>query len=388
MKTKQLPEDFIVEEIPSITFSKEKQDHQIFLMQKTELDTFEALRRISNHFQIPANDIGYAGLKDKHAITTQYISIPNKYHIDTTKLQSPSLQFIGYHTNKLSIGDLVGNRFTITIRDLTSKKIKEITETTQIIQNYGVPNYFDSQRFGSVIHNEFIMRYILQNNFEKAMKIFLTFYEKHERKTIKDDKRTIESHWNDLSKAKIRNTVFKNIINTYLETNDWQKAYMMVPRNLRELHKNAFQSFIWNECIKELLKKIIGPTWLYPVKYHVGTLLFHQQLTKQQEKQTPETFKTISQQETYTTLEKEIISKVLSKQGIRREDLNIKKKTDVYFASLDRPVLLKPEDFNCTQPSKDTVNSSSQIIRNKVQINFILPKGSYATMITKGIFHK
>lgn len=388
MKIKQLPDDFIVEEIPSITFSKEKQDHQIYLMEKTEMDTFEALRRISNHFQIPTHDIGYAGLKDKHAITRQYISIPNKYHIDTKKLQSPILKIMGYHTSRLSIGDLSGNRFTIIIRDLTSKKIKEVTETTKAIQTYGVPNYFDSQRFGSVIHNEFIMKYILQNNFEKAMKIFLTFYEKHERKKIKDDKRSVEAHWNDLSKTKIRNTVFKNIINTYLETDDWQQAYMMVPRNLRELHKNAFQSYIWNECIKELLKKLLGPSNLFPIKYHVGTLLFYQQLTKQQAKLIPETFKTVSPKETYTALENDMISKVLFKQGIRQQDLDIKSKTGVYLSSLERQVILKPTEFSGTQPTKDPLNSSDQSMRNKVQISFILPKGSYATMITKGIFHK
>ena len=388
MKVKQQPSDFIVKEIPSIHFSKQKDTHQIFLMEKKEMDTFEALDTISKYFNIPKNDLGYAGLKDKHAITQQYISIPSKYRIDSTQITSLFLLFQGYHTKKISIGDLKGNRFTITIRDLTTKKIKEITDANNVVAQYGVPNYFDSQRFGSVIHNEFIMRYILQNNYEKAMKIFLTYYERYERKTIKDDKRTIEANWDTLEKIKVKNNMFQRILKVYLHTQSWQEAYKAIPHNLRELHKNAFQSYLWNECIKELLKQTLGSSNLYPVKYHVGTLLFYLHLNKDEKEKLAKTFKTISPQATYNTTEQKIISKVLSKQGIRLSDLDIKQKTGVYFTSHDRTILLYPTKFTYSQPTEDKLNSNLQCRRYKQQISFTLPKGSYATMVTKGIFHK
>ncbi|MFH1013341.1 MAG: tRNA pseudouridine(13) synthase TruD, partial [Thermoplasmatota archaeon] len=317
MKVKQQPSDFIVEEITTIKFSTEKDAHQIFIMEKKEQDTFEAIDVISRTFHIPKQEIGYAGLKDKHAITSQYISIPSNYVIVSAQLKYPILHFQGYHQKKLYIGDLQGNRFTITIRDLTQKKLKQIKETSLMVQTYGVPNYFDSQRFGSVIHNEFIMRYILQNNYEKAMRIFLTFYEKFERKIMKDDKRTIENNWEHLEKVRIRNNIFQQCIKEYLQTQSWHKAYLKIPHNIRELHKNAFQSYLWNECIKELMKQTLGPTHLFPVKYHVGTLLFFQEMHLEQEKSIPRTFKTISNEGTYSTPEKNIIDVVLSKQGIR-----------------------------------------------------------------------
>jgi len=387
MKVKQQSSDFIVEEITTIAFSKEKDAHQIFIMKKEEQNTFEAIEAISRTFHIPKKEIGYAGLKDKHAITCQYISIPSTFTIDSTQLKSPELSFHGYHQKKLNIGDLQGNRFTIIIRDLTQKKLKQIKETSLMVRTYGVPNYFDSQRFGSVIHNEFIMKYILQNNFEKAMKIYLTFYEKYERKTIKDDKRLIDANWRKLDKVTIRNPIFRQCIKEYLETQSWQKAYLKVPYNIRELHKNAFQSFLWNECIKELLKQSLGPTNLFPVKYNIGTLLFYQEMHTDKAKNLPKTFKTISNETTYNTSEKKIIDMVLSKQGINVSDLAIKQKTGVYFSSTAREIILHPTDLTLTTPTEDELNTTPHSPHHKIQISFTLPKGSYATMITKGIFH-
>ncbi len=387
MKLKQRSYDFIVEEITTIDFSNEKDNHQIFLMEKKEQDTFEALGIISSSFHVPKQEIGYAGLKDKHAITQQYISIPSSYKIDCTKLKSPILYFQGYYKKKLYVGDLQGNRFTITIRDLTQKKLKQVRETSLIVRTYGVPNYFDSQRFGSVVRNEFIMRYILQNNYEKAMRVFLTFYEKYERKTVKDDKRIIETNWEHLDKARIQNTIFQKCIKEYLQTQSWQKAYLKIPHNIRELHKNAFQSYLWNECIKELLKQSLGPTHLFPVKYHVGTLLFYLDINKKQEKKLSKTFKTVSHEGRYSSTEKDIIDVILSKQGIRLSNLDIKQKTGVYFSSTDRNILLLPIDLILSTPTEDELNTTPYSLRYKLQVSFILPKGSYATMITKGIFH-
>jgi tRNA pseudouridine13 synthase len=81
MKLKQLPDDFVVEEIPDYIVSSEKDEHTIFLLQKQEVDTFDAIRRIAQRLRISLFEIGYAGLKDKHALARQYVSIPTKYNV-------------------------------------------------------------------------------------------------------------------------------------------------------------------------------------------------------------------------------------------------------------------------------------------------------------------
>ena len=71
MKLKQLPADFVVEEIPDFTFSLEKDEHTIFLMQKQEIDTFNAVHRIAQRLRISLFEIGYAGLKDMTSFAEQ-----------------------------------------------------------------------------------------------------------------------------------------------------------------------------------------------------------------------------------------------------------------------------------------------------------------------------
>jgi tRNA pseudouridine13 synthase len=156
MKLKQLPHDFIVEEIPDYPISSEKDDHTIFILQKQEVDTFDAVRRIAQRLRLPLFDIGYAGLKDKHALTKQYISIPTRYNVQDQTVDAMILTFVGYRRKKIKIGDLSQNRFTITARDIQENQLVGISQRATTLSSSGVPNYFDSQRFGSVIDKIFI----------------------------------------------------------------------------------------------------------------------------------------------------------------------------------------------------------------------------------------
>jgi tRNA pseudouridine13 synthase len=83
MKLKQKTIDFFVEEISNISILQDKKPHSIFIMEKTELDTFDAIQMISKKTKVPLFEIGYAGLKDKHAVTKQFISIPSKYNVQS-----------------------------------------------------------------------------------------------------------------------------------------------------------------------------------------------------------------------------------------------------------------------------------------------------------------
>ena len=116
---KSNPEDFLVEEIPDYTLSDSGQ-YIICLMEKTNYTTIRALEQLAKSLNIRLKDIGFAGTKDKNAITRQYISIRNsrKEAIENISLKDIHLQFIGYSKEPLSLGNLKGNRFTITIRDL------------------------------------------------------------------------------------------------------------------------------------------------------------------------------------------------------------------------------------------------------------------------------
>lgn len=387
MKLKQQPTDFIVEEIPNLLISSEKDEHSVFILEKQEVDTFDAIRQIAKKLRISLFEIGYAGLKDKHALARQYISIPTHYNIQSLNIDSITLIFVGYHRKKIKIGDLVGNRFTITIRDVRTDEFADITKRALAMHVSGVPNYFDSQRFGSVIDNKFIGKLIILKKYDHAVKLYLTAYHKSEPKKIKDEKRKILSSWNDLSNIRICNKTFSVVVKEYLNTSDWCAAYRKIPAHLREMFINAYQSYLWNECVKEILKNCVELKKLYSVEYAIGTLLFYTTLSETEMEKIPKTFQTISEIASFSDDEQQIIDHILKKEELTLDDFSIESETGNFFKTRARQVLLIPNDFTISEPTKDELNSKENIIRYKIQVSFSLPKGSYATLITKQLFH-
>jgi tRNA pseudouridine13 synthase len=385
MKLKQLSTDFIVEEIPNIEISQEKDEHAIFLLEKKEIDTFDAIRLIAKKLRVPLFEIGYAGLKDRHALAKQYISIPTHYKIIDAKIDTLNIQLVGYNRKKIKIGDLNGNKFTIAVRDVKENELENVSKRAGTISCSGVPNYFDSQRFGSVIHNEFIIKDIIKQQYEQAVKKYLTFYLKSESKKIKDEKRRILAQWNNLENAVVQNKVFSAVIEEYLKTKSWLAAYKKIPAHLREMFVNAYQSYIWNECVKEVLKKCVEKKKLYPVEYAVGSLLFYKDLSEQEIQKIPSTFGTASDKVNFSEYEKNIINDVLSREGIALTDLAIDEKTGNFFKTRARSIIIIPENFIISNPVKDELNSNKKS-KYKIEISFSLSKGSYATIVTKRLF--
>lgn len=143
--------DFQVEEVPAYTPSGEG-EHLYLFVEKEGLTTRAVFEFIRDALAIPEAGIGVAGLKDKRALTRQWISIPAKYGGRIKGLEGlPGVRVLeqGLHTNKLRIGHLRGNRFRILIRDVAVRDAKSLAEAVlRRLEAQGVPNYFGPQRFG------------------------------------------------------------------------------------------------------------------------------------------------------------------------------------------------------------------------------------------------
>lgn len=146
--------DFVVQEIPLYAFSGSG-EHRILKVRKKNLTTFELLSIIAKAFNLPKKSIGYAGLKDKHATTTQYLSLPAKSTQDFSarfdsivKEYDIKLLDSTLHSNKLRLGHLKGNRFFVRLKKLTPANAKKLESTLAHIAQNGFPNFFGFQRFG------------------------------------------------------------------------------------------------------------------------------------------------------------------------------------------------------------------------------------------------
>ena len=97
------------------------------------------------------------------------------------------------------------------------------------------------------------------------------------------------------------------------------------------MYVNAYQSFLWNECVKEILKSAIEKKKLYSVEYAIGSLLFFTTLSDQERGRLPQTIQTISDQMTITDDERQVIDHVLSKERLRLTDFRIEDETGNFF---------------------------------------------------------
>lgn len=144
------PEDFRVEEIDAFAPSGSG-EHLLLAVEKRGLTTPQAARRIAQWAGVAESAIGYAGLKDRHALTRQRFSVllPKKVAPDVASLQSDDLKVLSadWHARKLPRGALTGNRFVLALRDVEGDRAA-IQARLQAIAARGVPNYFGEQRFG------------------------------------------------------------------------------------------------------------------------------------------------------------------------------------------------------------------------------------------------
>jgi len=144
------PRDFTVEEIPLYEFTGEG-EHLILQVRKKELTTWEMIDIISNHLGIKRRDIGYAGLKDKHAMTIQYISLLAKDAANIENFNHEKIKILSTikHNNKIRVGHLKGNRFHIRLKKVLGVQKDKLDSVLKWIKANGVPNYFGNQRFGT-----------------------------------------------------------------------------------------------------------------------------------------------------------------------------------------------------------------------------------------------
>ncbi|QDT63908.1 tRNA pseudouridine(13) synthase TruD [Calycomorphotria hydatis] len=148
-KLKVEPEDFVVEEIPAYEPSGEG-EHLYLWVEKRNCSAEQFTSQLARMLQTRKSDIGTAGMKDRRAVTRQYVSVPAECEDRWQDAHDENIQILSatHHTNKLRTGHLWGNRFEIAIRDVHGGDEATFQDRFEKIRRSGFPNYFGSQRYG------------------------------------------------------------------------------------------------------------------------------------------------------------------------------------------------------------------------------------------------
>ena len=152
---KRLPEDFIVEESLPFELSGEG-EHAWLYVRKRETNTDWLAQQLARFAGVKPVDVGYAGMKDRNAVTSQWFSVqlPGRDDVDWRALSIPGVELlqITRHARKLQRGALQHNRFTIRLRDIAGDA-ESLAARCELMRQQGVPNYFGEQRFGHGLDN-------------------------------------------------------------------------------------------------------------------------------------------------------------------------------------------------------------------------------------------
>lgn len=360
------PSEFIVEEITlggtlleagkQLNLGK-KEDQELakdffshFVLEKTNWNTSQALKEISRQLRVKSSRLNFAGTKDRSAHTTQLASAFAVKPEDLMKVKIKDLKINGAWKakEKIKLGDLAGNRFTIT---LTQENVGKPVSRQLVEQNHSrlnglVPNFFGSQRFGSLRANSHVVgRFLLQKKFPEAIQNFLCATDENEGSggfEARTKLAQIFGQENCFKQAldffpqhlKYERTVLGHLS---VFPHDFIGGLRKLPRNLQLMFIHAYQSYLFNQV---LLHKISEND------FNEG-----------------EEANLVGYESSPTQLEEEL----LACDGLSKQDFLLKSLPELSSKGSKRKLFVKLGDFQ--------ILSEEPLV-----IRFSLPPGAYATV--------
>jgi tRNA pseudouridine13 synthase len=388
MQWKVRPEDFDVEEQVRLSLMPSG-DFAIYRVRKRGLTTLGVQAQMARAIGIPQSDVIFPALKDKHAIAVQHAAVRG-----TGPLQLAGngfrAEFLGRSRRPLRPADIVANRFTLVLRDLSDRQAIHIQERLIQVSRFGLPNYFDQQRFGSLADGEdHIGKCILRRDAEGALRAYLSQPFAGDLPAVRQFKTFAAENWGDwdaLFEAAPRPSNYRSVL-TYLcdhphptETG-YRKALNLITRRLLSLYLAAYQSLLWNRIAARCLEVRLEETGVSARVEIAGERL---PLTYE----LPDHFNRDaviplpSHRAVYSDPDlADVVAQVLTEEGLALNDFKARILKRAYLSKGTRALMLFPRDLTVSSPAPDERFDG----RCKLTLAFTLPRGSYATLVVKAL---
>jgi len=365
--------DFEKRDLSPLSVPEKTTDHLILEIEKINTDTNHTIALLARGLGMSKSRLGYAGMKDKRGITAQRVSIfdppiakVERFGVKGLKTKNASWG------ERIELGDLLGNEFTIILRDInesekdTEKIIKEFIKKSKS----GLPNYFGSQRFGgkrNVTHR--VGKLLMQGKHQEAIMLYLTHTfedEKVELKgarvnlaTTKDFARALKEFPRDArSEVAMLNHLVK-------KPSDFAGAFGALPKKLRILFVHAYQSYIFNKILEVRIEKY-GPKGIEKID---GDVL--------NEDGIPLGLLPGYESDFATGEAGEIEKAILKEEEIDLSFFKVSGLSELSSQGHRKEFLIVPQKFKFIKIFEDEFNEG----KKAAKISFYLTKGNYATTI-------
>jgi len=405
-------EDFVVQEITTdqttlqieewpttpVTQSVEGERSRFltFTVQKMGLATMDVATILASSLKISRNYVTYAGLKDKRAVTVQTMSAPAKAAetLSSLELSRIAIRDIRYTRQPIQIGDLWGNRFSISLKDITEDSDTAL-EAVENLRDTPLLNYFGVQRFGLTRpYTHLVGKALVKRDYEEAVRIMLTTtseYESEELTHIRNKlseeliptEKIIDSFPMELNYEK---DVMKHLMK---RPNEFEKAMLKIPPKVLTLQVHAYQSYIFNRLISERARRgmsihrpQVGDFLIKLDEAHSGRdswLFVTDSSLEEREKQVDsEEFGLAAPVPGYATRLPPSQQTDLLKQILMDEDVRLHEFRNSSMKSLDAPGGLHLTSIVLKDLEASTIDEG-------LSVQFSLRKGSYATVVMREI---
>jgi len=383
MKVKRLREDFVVREVSRLPLTGGP--HAAYRLQKIGLGTPEAITEILNIWNLPRQDVHYGGLKDRHAVTSQLVTIFNG---PREAMEQPgfSLEYLGQSPHCMTAGDIVANEFVVTLRSLNREQADSFTRAAHSLTSC-IPNYFDDQRFGSLGESgQFVAQPWCLAEYERALFLAIAESNPHDRPDDREQKEILREHWGDWQACKDRlERSHRRSIVTYLVDHPagFKKAVGLIRQDLRGIYVAAFQAKLWNEIVARYLPELLPESSFLTAYGTGGKLLFPQNVPADRAAELAQVRIALpsGRKTDWSPAVARLLDEVLAEFEIPRHKLRFSYPRDVFFARGQRDLLLIPRDFSAVRSDDELAG----VGMHKLELRFSLLPGQYATMLLKAI---
>jgi tRNA pseudouridine13 synthase len=264
-RLKRSPEDFLVEEVSSYPERNDNGPYTIAQVTAQNWEMNRLVRELSKALGISRDSIGFAGTKDKRAITTQLMSfLAPVDRVMGLQVHQVSVEGAYPAKKEIAIGDLVGNRFRILIKEveLSGDMLQGSLDGTAaaLKQLGGYPNFFGVQRFGAVrpVTHE-VGKWIVKGDFERAVMTYAGNPVPQESEETREARQRLDES-RDFSEALRyfpRMLTFERMVIGFLARNpgDYIGAIQVLPPNLQMMFVHAYQSYLFNLMVSERVRR-------------------------------------------------------------------------------------------------------------------------------------
>jgi len=417
-KIRQLPEDFTVEEVltdgsrAQISSSKSVSvsgggRYLLCVLVKRNWDTFLAVKAVAKQLGVSPERIRTAGIKDAKAVTAQHFSVYGvaPQQVSSVRIRDITVYPLRFSSEKVHSNILLGNRFGIQVRAIAhsssviEKRLRKVQSQLQSLG--GLPNFFGHQRFGTVrpiTHT--VGKCLVRGELEEAALCFLAQHSEHEHPESREARQRLwrTRDFREALRYFPRKLQHECTMLAHLakRQGDFAGAFRRLPMKLRQLFVQAYQSYLFNRFLSQRMRQNISLSETQTGDYVVRldnnglpttpltqvtstSIRGIKQALSRGEMRLALPIVGFKQPPSSGGVQGEIEREILETEDVAPSDFQVGHMPEISASGGLRTVLTSIADSSVERPVEDQVNPSKRTVR----LNFMLLRGSYATVLLR-----